>query len=316
MFDAKQLSRGNRTIPRRQSPQVESGDLHTNNAATLHETGLPFVTQVPWGAHVSFFYETKQDLMDTTVRFFEEGLKNNEFCIWAISSPITKKDAELHLRRATPRFDAQRAAGQIEIVHGYDWYLKGNQVDLKRIIDGWSEKLGNALANGYEGIRASGNAFWAGTHRWNEFCGYEQELDRFIAGRKMLVLCAYPIHASTAVDILDVARVHQFSMARRGGHWEFLETPELKQAKREIQKLNSALDILSKPSPGQRSLTPRELLVLAQIVRGASSKEAARTLSVGPRTIEFHRANIMRKLGAKNTVDLVRRVLGEASDAA
>jgi DNA-binding CsgD family transcriptional regulator len=118
------------------------------------------------------------------------------------------------------------------------------------------------------------------------------------------------------VDILDVARVHQFSMARRKDHWEFLETPELRQAKREIRKLNSALDILSKPSPYQKVLTPRERMVLAQIIRGESSKEAARTLSIGPRTIEFHRANIMRKLGAKNTVDLVRRVLGEVSENA
>ena len=33
-------------------------------------------------------------------------------------------------------------------------------------------------------------------------------------------------------------------------------------------------------------------------------------LGISPRTIEFHRTNIMQKLGAKNTVDLVRLVLG------
>jgi DNA-binding CsgD family transcriptional regulator len=52
-------------------------------------------------------------------------------------------------------------------------------------------------------------------------------------------------------------------------------------------------------------------VTLAQIVRGASSKEAGRLLGISPRTVEFHRANIMEKLGAKNTVDLVRRVLEE-----
>jgi two-component system response regulator FixJ len=57
-------------------------------------------------------------------------------------------------------------------------------------------------------------------------------------------------------------------------------------------------------------LTPRERIVLAQIVRGASSKEAARGLDVSPRTIEFHRANIMQKLGARNVADLVRIVVG------
>jgi DNA-binding CsgD family transcriptional regulator len=51
--------------------------------------------------------------------------------------------------------------------------------------------------------------------------------------------------------------------------------------------------------------------VLAQIVRGASNKEAGRILAVSPRTIEFHRANIMRKLRAKDIVDLVKIVLAE-----
>jgi len=50
--------------------------------------------------------------------------------------------------------------------------------------------------------------------------------------------------------------------------------------------------------------------VLAQIVRGASSKLAARKLKISPRTVEFHRANIMRKLGVKNTIELVRRAMG------
>jgi DNA-binding CsgD family transcriptional regulator len=55
-------------------------------------------------------------------------------------------------------------------------------------------------------------------------------------------------------------------------------------------------------------------LTLAQIVRGASNKEAARALGISPRTVEFHRANVMQKLGAKNTADLVRRLLGETPD--
>jgi DNA-binding CsgD family transcriptional regulator len=58
-------------------------------------------------------------------------------------------------------------------------------------------------------------------------------------------------------------------------------------------------------------LTPREKTALAQIVRGASSKEAARALAISPRTVDFHRANLLKKLGAKNMVDLVRKVLGE-----
>ena len=131
----------------------------------------------------------------------------------------------------------------------------------------------------------------------------------------MLVLCTYSLGASRAVDVLDVSRAHQFTVARRRGQWEFLETPELKQAKREIKSLGEALLVLSQPFAGHELLTSRERAVLAHIVRGASSKEAAGWLKVSPRTVEFHRANIMQKLGAKNVADLVRIVVGSFEGA-
>jgi DNA-binding CsgD family transcriptional regulator len=60
-------------------------------------------------------------------------------------------------------------------------------------------------------------------------------------------------------------------------------------------------------------LTPREREVLAQLVAGASNKEAGRTLRISPRTIDVHRASIMDKLGARNAADLVRIALVQDS---
>jgi DNA-binding CsgD family transcriptional regulator len=57
-------------------------------------------------------------------------------------------------------------------------------------------------------------------------------------------------------------------------------------------------------------LTPKERVVLAQVVKGATAKESARVLGISPRTVEFHRANIMRKLGAHTTAELFSRVFG------
>jgi DNA-binding CsgD family transcriptional regulator len=72
----------------------------------------------------------------------------------------------------------------------------------------------------------------------------------------------------------------------------------------------------SRPSPGRPPLTPRERIVMAHIVGGASNKEVARALNISPRTVEFHRANILHKLGARNTVELVRRLIDEARHVA
>jgi DNA-binding CsgD family transcriptional regulator len=38
-------------------------------------------------------------------------------------------------------------------------------------------------------------------------------------------------------------------------------------------------------------------MVLGLLVGGASSKEVARDLGISPRTADFHRANIIEKLG-------------------
>ena len=61
---------------------------------------------------------------------------------------------------------------------------------------------------------------------------------------------------------------------------------------------------------GPASLTPRERLVLAEILMGLSSKEVARSLEISPRTVDFHRANLLKKYGARNTAELIRKVLG------
>jgi DNA-binding CsgD family transcriptional regulator len=276
---------------------------------SLRKTGIRVMGNVPWGTHICIFYETEEDLLDAAAPYFAAGLSSNEFCVWAISDPITETDAKEALSHAVPHFDRHLAAGQIEILPGREWYLKENQFDLKRITGGWSEKLQGALAKGYDGMRVSGNAFWMGTNHWNAFCDYEQELDRSLADQEMIALCTYSLPKSRAVDVLDVVRAHGGCAARRNGDWKLLETPELRHAKQEISKLTRALDILSRPFPGHASLTPRQRAALAQIVRGASSKEAARVLGISPRTVEFHRANVMQKLGAKNVADLVRRVV-------
>ena len=65
----------------------------------------------------------------------------------------------------------------------------------------------------------------------------------------------------------------------------------------------------SRNSEVHQHLTPRERLVLAEIVWGQSSTETARALDIRPRTVEFHRANLLKKFGAKNTAELVRMVL-------
>ncbi len=273
------------------------------------KTGLAPVGDLSSGSHICLFYETSQDLIETNSDYFAAGLKDGEFCVWALSDPVARDDAIEGLRGSVAHFDSHLEAGHIELIPGYKWYLKGSEFSAQRITGGWNAKLTGALAKGYTGMRVSGNAFWLEADLWNEFREYEEELDRSLEGRKMIVLCTYPLYATGSADLLDVARTHKFSIAKRNGHWEFLETPELAEARRKITRLNGAIDILSAPFPGHDLLTPRERVVLAQIAKGASAKEAARTLGISPRTVEFHRSSIMHKLGARTLAELLSKIV-------
>lgn len=67
--------------------------------------------------------------------------------------------------------------------------------------------------------------------------------------------------------------------------------------------------IAGSPKARYESLTPRERQVMHLAVEGLSSKEIAERLSISPRTVETHRAHILRKLQVKNQSELVRYAL-------
>jgi DNA-binding NarL/FixJ family response regulator len=68
-------------------------------------------------------------------------------------------------------------------------------------------------------------------------------------------------------------------------------------------------DVMFTSSADQKPLTRREREVLSLISEGYSNKQGALQRNISPRTFESHRAEAMRKLGARNTADLVRKAL-------
>jgi DNA-binding NarL/FixJ family response regulator len=67
------------------------------------------------------------------------------------------------------------------------------------------------------------------------------------------------------------------------------------------------------PAPARAidRLTERERDVLREIAAGRSTKEVAARLGIGPRTVESHRANLMRKLGLHSVALLTQFAIRE-----
>jgi len=58
-----------------------------------------------------------------------------------------------------------------------------------------------------------------------------------------------------------------------------------------------------------RNLSLREREVSGYIANGYTCKEAAKQLGISHRTVEAHRAQIMKKLGCRNTAELVSKII-------
>lgn len=95
--------------------------------------------------------------------------------------------------------------------------------------------------------------------------------------------------------------------ALKMGACDFIEKPLerevfLASIKNLLEQLSNTNELIGQP------LTKTERHILAHILSGQSSPEIADQLHRSTRTIELHKQHIMYKMGAKNSIGLVRRV--------
>lgn len=107
----------------------------------------------------------------------------------------------------------------------------------------------------------------------------------------------YVLKDSSGTDL--VAAVHQVAAGQR-----YLSPPLSERAVEAY--MQKSQDSSFDPYEG---LTDREREVLQLAAEGLSNPDIAHRLSISPRTVETHRANLMRKLGLKTQTDLIRYAL-------
>ncbi len=72
--------------------------------------------------------------------------------------------------------------------------------------------------------------------------------------------------------------------------------------------INNLYQMPSVGVSGVKALTERERELLGLIVQGDTSKEISESLNISRKTVETHRANILKKFGFKNTTLMVREL--------
>jgi DNA repair protein RadC len=183
------------------------------------KSGISVIGALPWGSHISLFYGSKQDLIDTLGPYFKAGLENNEFCFLVISNQITKREAEEAIAREVVNFPRYLETGQIEILPYTEVYLENGVFNKQKVLDIIAEKIDQTHSYGYDGIRIHGDEFWLDKATWDNFINYEKEVNTAIGNSNTLALCAYPLDNCGANEFVDVMNNHQYAFIVDEGEW-------------------------------------------------------------------------------------------------
>lgn len=154
-------------------------------------------------------------------------------------------------------------------------------------------------------------------------------LDQYQLHRPGCVVLDVRMPGMSGLELQDHLREHEINIpiiiitgygdvpmavrAMKGGALDFIEKPVCDQVL--LEHIHDAIEIDQKRrriragnqeiAERLQTLTKREAEVMELVVEGLSSKETAAKLGVSFKTIEAHRAKIMKKMGAKSVPHLI-----------
>ncbi|CAG4883889.1 Transcriptional regulatory protein TdiR [Georgfuchsia toluolica] len=177
-----------------------------------------------------------------------------------------------------------------------------------------------------ESVKINARAFQAGEDLLRELASFKAPacavLDLRMPGISGLELLQRMIDMGCRIPVLFLSAhgdVPAAVNAMQLGAIDFLQKPFNSQEF--LNSVNRAITLARetyaqqlRESATQKLLTrlsEREKDVLQHVLRGQTSKQIAKLLGISPKTVDVHRANIMRKLDVTTYPDLVNKVRGD-----
>ena len=188
----------------------------------LTDLGLPGIRSVPFGLHMCSFFRTQEELAASLVPYFAAGLRNNECCVWITAPPLSAAVARAKLAETGVDVEAAVKRGALIVRDHADWYAQAGSLLGNQVVELWLGEEARALAEGYNGLRITGNTSFVGPDDWELFMEYESLVEHAFRGRRILTLCTYTLEGRGASEILDVTRRHSCTLDRPDTGWQIL----------------------------------------------------------------------------------------------
>lgn len=183
------------------------------------ECGLPGIQLVPYGIHACHFYTSREELVGTLVPYFKAGLENNERCLWICAPPLPAREAVHALRQVWSGADDALQSGALRILDFEQWYANSAGLQGTDLVKIWLKEEERALAEGYRGLRITGNISFLKATEWSTFMEYENCVSAQFRDRRIVSLCSYPSAACSEKQAGEVIHAHDCTFERPDSDW-------------------------------------------------------------------------------------------------
>lgn len=192
----------------------------------LTDCGLPGVREIPYGVHMCHFYETREELAAALVPYFAAGLRRRERCLWITAEPLDAASARNELQKAGLDVEAAVREGSLVVRDYSDWYAEAGSLKGDAVVDLWLAEESRALAEGYSGLRITGNVSFVTPADWPLFMEYEAAIHKALHGRRIVTLCTYHLGRYGAAEVFDVVRRHHCTLEHPDQGWQLITPRE------------------------------------------------------------------------------------------
>jgi len=242
------------------------------------------------GDHLCLPYEDVDEKTEAVVPFIAEGLARGERCVYI--AELDQRDVLLSAL-SNAGVNASRALdrGSLWLRSPQEIYFRSGKFDPDDMLALADELIASALADGFVGVRGSGEATAAQDRgiSWSDLYSYEVRFNERFARRPIVALCRYQRAASPPARIADALRAHPTAIVSgRVCRNSYYEKPDVALAG-DAERVEWMLHQLRRSS-----VSNLRALTMTRTLAGETSRLAAENQSRAHVEEELERAIRMR----------------------
>jgi anti-anti-sigma factor len=177
------------------------------------------------GDHVCLLYDHEADRDSYVAEFVSEGLMAREKVLW-VAGGGTPEVGDLMARRG---FDVSEYmdSGQLIVKDRKATYLGSGRFDGEAMLNLIRNEVRDSEAEGYEGLRTTGELSWAspGVQGFPDLFEYERALDELLRETGYMGVCQYDTRQLVPAALTSAVQAHRSVVSQRSQ--EVLDTPLL-----------------------------------------------------------------------------------------